>query len=220
MKSILLLLTVISLLILGCRTSRNTKTMIVASKQGNCQGVVEQACYLVKNKENQSWEFFYDEIKGFSYEEGYEYKIKVEIKKVKNPPQDASNMQYKLLKIISKEANSKKGMSLYNTWILSRFSYESNLNNSINKKSYITLTQGSDRFNGNGGCNRLFGNIIVNKDKITFKKIAATKMSCDNLNQEMKFINALEKVTDYKIVGCELFLYERNQKILVLESCR
>jgi len=207
------------LFFIACGTSRNTATMIVASKQGNCQGEIIQKCYLIKTQEHQKWEFFYDEIQGFDYKEGYEYKIKVAIKKNEKLPQETSDMQYKLLKIISKKPMSK-GLSLYNTWILSTFGDESNMNSSINKNSYITLIEESNRFNGNGGCNRISGKVSIAENKIDFKNIMSTKMACENLKQETTFVNALERVTDFKIVGCELFLYEKGKKVLVLENCR
>jgi len=50
------------------------------------------------------WENFYDNIAGFDYESGYIYQLKVRKKKVKNPPQDASSVQFTLVKVISKEA--------------------------------------------------------------------------------------------------------------------
>lgn len=81
----------------------NTKTFIVASEQKKCTGVAEQLCYLIKEKETDNWEYFYNTIDGFTYKKGFEYIIKVEITSVKNPPADGSSLTYKLVKIISKK---------------------------------------------------------------------------------------------------------------------
>ncbi len=43
-----------------------------------------------------------DFIQGFDFQWGYAYKLKIKIKKIKNPPQDASDTDYILLKTISK----------------------------------------------------------------------------------------------------------------------
>ncbi len=43
-----------------------------------------------------------DFIQGFNFQWGYSYKLKIKIKKLKNPPQDASDTEYILLKTISK----------------------------------------------------------------------------------------------------------------------
>jgi len=41
-------------------------------------------------------------IQGFDFEWGYTYKLKIKVHKLKNPPQDVSNTEYKLIKVISK----------------------------------------------------------------------------------------------------------------------
>ena len=41
-------------------------------------------------------------IQGFDFEWGYSYELKIKIHKMKNPPQDGSDTQYILIKIISK----------------------------------------------------------------------------------------------------------------------
>lgn len=45
-------------------------------------------------------------IDGFDYEEGYEYLLKVEVVKYKNPPIDMSGTKYKLIEILSKSKNT------------------------------------------------------------------------------------------------------------------
>ena len=43
-------------------------------------------------------------IEEFDYEEGYAYRLKVKKTHLANPPADASNVRYKLLKVLSKQA--------------------------------------------------------------------------------------------------------------------
>ncbi len=42
-------------------------------------------------------------IVGFEYEEGYFYRLKVEERHLSNPPLDAMNVEFKLIKVLSKE---------------------------------------------------------------------------------------------------------------------
>ncbi len=48
----------------------------------------------------------------------------------------------------------------------------------------------------------------------------STEMYCDNMPQETKFINSLENAETFKIDGCEMHLFQKNKRIMTLESCR
>lgn len=60
-------------------------------------------CYWVKINDNTEWWMIRSSIKGFTYEEGYEYVVDVKATKVPDPPQDAGSITYSLIRIISKE---------------------------------------------------------------------------------------------------------------------
>lgn len=79
-------------------------TVWIGSETTKCNaGVMEKQCLKVKHsKEQKDWELFYDDIAGFKYEKGYEYEIIIKSEKVENPPADASNMKYTLVKVVSK----------------------------------------------------------------------------------------------------------------------
>lgn len=88
------------LLITSCQDSKNSlaqeKIYIVASKKVDCVGVGPQKCFLVKKNQKEDWQFFYATISGF------EYKLLIAEKRIENPPQDSSSVEYELVKIISK----------------------------------------------------------------------------------------------------------------------
>ena len=42
----------------------------------------------VKENECDEWQLFYDEIEGFTFEEGYVYEVAVGFNDVRNPPAD------------------------------------------------------------------------------------------------------------------------------------
>jgi len=62
-------------------------------------------CLLVQ-KGNQigteQWDYFYDSIEGFEYEEGFQYDLDVLINAIENPPADASSIRYQLIRLIRK----------------------------------------------------------------------------------------------------------------------
>lgn len=79
MKKVLVIL-VIGLSLFSCENKglpTLEKKLIIASQKVDCVGLVAQECFLVKKQENQDWEYIYDAIIGFSYQEGFEYEILV-----------------------------------------------------------------------------------------------------------------------------------------------
>lgn len=109
--SVLTVLFVISV-IYSCDKSddmKNSRTeiLIVAPKlelSGTLPDTGVQVKVMVANKENtdQLYYLYIGRIEGFEYIEGYEYKLKVLITKIPNPPMDGHLEAFKLLEIISK----------------------------------------------------------------------------------------------------------------------
>lgn len=99
------------ILLQNCSTpiedGRDITRMLINSHKVECQGVILQQCYLVKEGraiENDTWSYFYEEIKGFEYVQGFIYEIEVE-KTERNPiPQDAGKYQYTFVRLINKTA--------------------------------------------------------------------------------------------------------------------
>ena len=77
-------------------------------------------------------------------------------------------------------------------------------------KALIEIDPTSGRFNGNAGCNRMFGSVIVSGKDVTFSGIGTTKMMCVDqgvAKLESEFVAALGKVTRYKVSGNVLTMY-------------
>lgn len=72
-----------------------------------CEQLMENAtCLMVQQGEelcSEEWTYFYDEIEGFQYEEGYVYELKVRVEDVEDPPADGSSLRYILVEILSKK---------------------------------------------------------------------------------------------------------------------
>lgn len=111
-KSFYLLLMAFFLLQSCSSTKKMDENIIfIAPYTKTCNaGIMKKDCYLVKWSKNQEqWEYFYNEIENFIYEKGYFYTLKINVKEINNPPADASSLQYNLIKILDKkEACSEK----------------------------------------------------------------------------------------------------------------
>lgn len=80
-----------------------TETFYINSKLVDCVGVGPQKCMQVRNSPKSDWTLFYGGIEGFTFVPGYQYKLKVAVTKVKNPPADGSSLNYKLVKMLGKK---------------------------------------------------------------------------------------------------------------------
>ena len=66
--------------------------------------------YLIKREGKQKWEHFYSEIKGFTFEEGYETVLEVRIDPIAKPAADQGNEQFTLIKVIRKIQKESEGL--------------------------------------------------------------------------------------------------------------
>jgi hypothetical protein len=81
-----------------------TKNLIIGAKRVPCQGEGKQECLQMKENESDTeWQYLYENIEGFEFEEGYLYHIQVQIMETGESIPDKSNKTYKLLQTISKQ---------------------------------------------------------------------------------------------------------------------
>ncbi len=76
--------------------------LYVAPQTVECVGVDVQQCMLTRRSESEEWTYFYGEIRGFTYEPGYEWTLRVKTRHIANPPADGSSIEYRLLEVIQK----------------------------------------------------------------------------------------------------------------------
>lgn len=86
--------------LVGCSGGTDTTRLWIGPERVECEGVAPMMCLQVAESADGEYEFFYDEIAGFDYQEGTSYVIDVEITEVEDPPADASSLQYTLVEII------------------------------------------------------------------------------------------------------------------------
>ncbi len=70
----------------------------------DCTGEAPQKCMLVAESENGDPEYFYDQIEGFTFVEGFDYVIDVAVEEVADPPADGSSLRYELIEVIEEVA--------------------------------------------------------------------------------------------------------------------
>ncbi|MBK8551545.1 MAG: META domain-containing protein [Ignavibacteria bacterium] len=72
------------------------------------------------------------------------------------------------------------------------------------------------RFAGNAGCNRVAGGLFLEYNLIRFSNPVSTMMMCENMELEQKFLDAISKVTYFKILGNQLLLANPDTVLMVL----
>ena len=104
-KGLITIAAVLALVAAACTvrfstSESETLEVVVGPELVNCVGVGPMKCMVVDGN------FFYSQVEGFDYEEGYVYRLRIEQYDAwpgqKEPPQDASMYGYRLIEVISK----------------------------------------------------------------------------------------------------------------------
>jgi len=211
--------TLYSLLILTffLTSCEEEKTVYVASQLVDCEGAAPQKCMQVKENKEDEWTFFYDTIEGFTYEEGFEYVLKVKISKIKNPPTNTSSLSYTLLEVISKEKTAmNKKLTQNDTAIDGEWSVTNlvGFKNETGKSPHFTIKE--KQISGNTGCNSFGGSFESNSSGL-FKTgmLRMTKMYCAKTAKlETAFTTALSKSVRFSKNNNLLTVFDVDKNIL------
>jgi len=215
------LLTII-LLSVACVTIKSGKTTIywINSYKVDCVGVGPMKCFLVQNNksiEPGQWVNFYSNIKGFDYQPGYLYKLKIKEEKLENVPADASSVKYMLIEVLERKQDHK--LKINDIWLATSLDGEdiSMIGaNGNDKNAQIEIHVAEMRIMGNDGCNNFTGN-ITNFDEglLEFGPIAGTRMMCVDMTIPDKFNVALAKVRKYELVNLKLIFMDGSGNKLI-----
>jgi heat shock protein HslJ len=79
----------------------------------------------------------------------------------------------------------------------------------------LSFQETDTRFSGKAPCNNITGMILLNGYGIRFKNMVATRMACQNLEQESAFLNLLEtRVSAFTIDDNKLYLRDGVSNIV------
>ena len=90
----------IAIALAGCRMHSGTVEILVVTvgpELEDCVGLAPRKCMVVDGQ------LFYERIEGFDYQEGYDYRLRIERSDAypgQEPPADASRYRYRLLEVL------------------------------------------------------------------------------------------------------------------------
>lgn len=174
----------------------------------------------MKNSPNGIWQNYYNDIEGFKYEEGYEYEILVNKKVIENPPADGPSFVYKLVNVVKKTptmviSQNYREMLDQKEFYLKRIRVDNKLKNFTDGQNvYMKFNLNDNIVTGMDGCNSYSGNVIINKDSISFSNFALSRMFCEEVKVDKIFHQLIGKVNRYWISGSILKLYNGKKTLL------
>jgi heat shock protein HslJ len=192
------------------------KTVYVGPYQVDCVGVAPQKCLLIKEKAQDDWKMYYDQIQDFEYEAGYEYELLVREDKVDDAPADASTLRWTLIEVRS-QTRSLEGT----TWVLNSYLNSEGVLVSALSGSEATARFQQEQVSGNASCNSYFGTYRLQGDKLTVDLGGMTEMYCapeELMAQERDFMAALDSAASYLIAENKLQIEDIGGKELLVFS--
>jgi len=181
-------------MIMACTstTEVQSKMLIVADHLENCVGVGPQSCMLVKEKPEDEWTYFYDQIEGFKYEEGFTYELLVNEIPVSNPAADASSLRYELKNIISKTPTLVNS-ELIKEWTVIKIKGLEQLSASPT----MTFEKEDTKVAGFAGCNNYFATYTVSENTLSLGPVGATRKLCPDMSVEDVFFKNLPNIARF-----------------------
>jgi hypothetical protein len=79
----------------------NEKILEVAPTKVDCSGVGKMRCLQVREVGGE-WRVLSAPIIGFDFQEGWRYRLQVAVTKIENPPADASDVRYTVVRLLDK----------------------------------------------------------------------------------------------------------------------
>ncbi len=195
-------------------------TFYVADTKADCYGVSNRPCLQVKEKPGEPYALFYSGIDGFTYEEGYNYKLEIMRVKRENPPADASAYTYYLIKVLNKERSKtyvQKTIPIPDQVILplERISKNGKMEQvSGNNIPDILFDKRTGRISGKAGCNRYFGKAVIDNGRLTISGVGSTQMACMYMQLESLYLKHLSAVNRYQFNSGILQLYKDQELLL------
>jgi heat shock protein HslJ len=196
-----------------------TKTFYLNSQQKSCTGAGPMQCIQYKEKQNETWKLLYQPIEGFTYEEGFLYKLKVKQVRVKNPPADGSSVHFVLKKVISKEKDNNMEVQLAKApdgkYLLTALLMDGKLTD-VSGKAYEVAFRKADSEINTKICNNICGRFTVDGNKIKFGPMRSTRMMCPDMSHENALSQAFAEIDNFSYEKAKLHLKKGDQILVTL----
>jgi heat shock protein HslJ len=212
----------LAILFLFIISSLSAQRMIfyVADTKADCYGVSSRPCLQVKEKPGEPYALFYSGIDGFTYEEGYNYKLEIMRVKRENPPADASAYTYYLIKVLNKERSKtyvQKTIPIPDqiSLPLAKISRNGKMEQ-VNGNTIpdIAFDKRTGRISGKAGCNRYFGKVLIDNGRLLISGVGSTQMACTDMQMESLYLKHLSVVNRYQFNSGILQLYKDQELLL------
>lgn len=204
-------------LVFSCTTSKDINTYWVSGSKADCTGVAPMKCLKVYRGEdvaNANWEYFYSDIEGFDFEEGFLQKIKVEEEQLKpeNVPADASSIRYRLVEVVEKRQDTNA--LLEGKWMATKINGEPI--EQMDQLPSMNFDLDNMRVSGSTSCNNYTADIMsLSGNSIKLVPGAMTEKMCLNNTIEQTFNQAFNGIATFNIEGDQLtFFDEQNTPVL------
>lgn len=201
-------------------------TLYVGPELADCTGAGPQTCMMVKDSPDGEYQFFYSQIEGFTFVEGFEYELKVQVTPVENPPADGSSLSYTLVEEVSKTpadatastmpaTDTQDAATLTGaTWTLTAYAGGDGTMVDVLPDTEVTAVFGEDgSLSDSSGCNSYNTSYTVDGNNISIsEQIAATMMMCPEpvMQQETAYLAGLTAATTYEISDDTLTLVDAS----------
>lgn len=207
-----------------------TKTLIVNEEKAQCEGNPDAKCLLIKEEGKKEFEVFYQDIEGFTFNEGYRQTLLVSERHVANPMVKQAEPIYTLIKVLKSEFifDAKKLSTMIpqqgktvldKKWILRIMKDSDTSSYDIEDDAvWIQFNSTDNKLNGNAPCNNFFGAFTSDYvSSIQAMAVGSTRMYCDNMKFEDMFFTLLQNADRFAIEKNKLVLYKGKRLLLVFE---
>ncbi len=202
----------------------NEVTLFVAPELAECTEAGAQTCMMVKEKREDEYTYFYDQIDDFEYEEGYEYELRVLV-----VPVDASMLNYDLLEVVSKTAVSTTNAETAgdsaasfedNMWQLDSYRANGELIATTESGAYTFTSANSEtpaQMDAHTGCNNISATYTLDENDITFGMGISTQKSCSEAMsaQEAGIQSGLYSTISYAVDGDNLIMTDATGTVMM-----
>lgn len=193
------------------------KKMYVGPEPGKCAGLDSNQCLEARASES-GWASIDVPIDNFAFEPGSMYDITVSESKKPGAAGGQVATQRSLFKQ-NKTLKVQTDYKLHDKWALVELNGKAVGAMAFREHPYVEFNLTDNKVFGHTGCNRLFGDLNVQKDSLNFGSIATTKMMCAEIAEfETSLLETLRQVNAYRINDLSLELMSAGNVVVRLRK--